>query len=314
LEEKALKIFTLAMLGLCLGLSATAGSVVVAPGGDWIGLNSPVIRTGFAEQLAPSSGASTRYDAYWNNNTLDGNTCANVGCFITKQGAFASTATSPDLDNAVWLGDAGAASGQRLDKFSFNAQPDGNTRILIELAGQSTSNWFGWYDSSFAGPFDSTNEGTRWGIIFDGNDSPTAALEGSKSSTSFLPTQNFGFWFLPKFTTTDFDRASAPKGALIANASTALNSGNAVFTESGRNKGFDNRQYFALFAESEAVVNNPPTEFWMGIEDLKAGDFDYNDMVVKFKLTSFVPEPGFYGALALGLGALFISFRSKRQN
>ena len=43
-------------------------------------------------------------------------------------------------------------------------------------------------------------------------------------------------------------------------------------------------------------------------EDTIRGDMDYNDTI--FRVT-FAPEPGLYGALALGVGGLVVAIRRR---
>lgn len=315
-----MKQLTICLL-LVLSAATLRADLVVAPDSSWIGLNNPGVgaTTALREQLVQNGNPTTRYQAYWNNNTLDSSDkCANVGCYLTSQSYFSGNADL-GLDNGVWLGKKDSPTGEAVTNFSFNGQTSGETRILIELAGMARKNWFGWYaPDQVGGGFTEANFNTAWGILFDGNDAAGGTgVNGVKGQVDFKPNGNFGFWFLPNFTDVDFDTNNsnpdqyirAAAGRLSGTATTT----NSVFTESSRNKGYTpDKQYFALFAASQAAVDNPPTDFWMGIEDLKAGDNDFNDMVVKFKLESFVPEPGFYGVLALGLGALLMA-RSRRQ-
>ncbi len=223
---------------------------------------------------------------------------------------------SPNADNAVWLGKNNGASA--LD-FSFEGDTGSNgLSLLIEIAGFRTTNWMGWYDADFRGTFTSANRGQVWDVVFDGNDAPDN-VSGSGSTTSFgtsvasaiiTPSPSFGFWFLSNHSAYDMNATN------VKNAADRLNGSDnrgAMFTQSDRNRIFDKtNQYFTLFAESEAALSANPAKYWVGVEDLRNGDWDYNDMVFSFSLISPVPEPGFYGVVAMGLAGLYW-LRSRRR-
>lgn len=313
----------LTILLLCVGAIATAG--VVTPDGSWQQLNNPGISTATGRVLNTGSvNNSGTTAAYWNNISSDARySCANIGCYITNQSYYQSAdglapgGTSPNADTGVWLGKNDGSAAQ---SFSFNGGigDGGRVDLLVEIAGNRNANWLGWYDTTFTGEFTLANYGDRWGLIFDGNDAPEYQTSNGgvkQSSVLISPTENFGFWFLTRHVAWD------PNNTSLTWAANRLNTGSdpnvsttgAMFTESSRNKSISTtNQYFSLFAESQAAAGTYPAKYWVGVEDLSNGDFDYNDMIFSFSLVQ-TPEPGFYGVLALGLAALAIRRFGRNQ-
>ncbi|MDX2149379.1 MAG: DUF4114 domain-containing protein [Bryobacteraceae bacterium] len=260
---------------------------IVEPAGSlqWTQLSTPVTIGAGQETI---SGVN----AYWNNTTFDyDGECANIGCFLTKSGAFVSSPlgdNSPNLSNPVYLEQSGG--GQPVD-FYFNAPPFENpVTLLLEIAGLNGVNWFGWYDAS-KNVADLTDD--DWETIFVGGDSQV-------TPKTFTPTTNFGFWFVAN-----------NQNPIVSPMTTAKLQSSGFFTESSQNAYDNDRQHFALFARSAVAANALPAEFWMGIEDLTDGDTDndYNDMVIKFTV---VPEPGYYALLGIGLAGLAYARRRHR--
>lgn len=336
---KTLLYCCVSALLFCTVLSAG----VVTPDGSW----QSVTNDGVSGEVLIGSNVA---NAYWNKDTWDAtNKCANVGCFITQKSYFTNTlgtpgTKSPKLDNGIWLG---KSNGGASLNFGFEGTTGGNAvEILVELAGYRTSNWMGWYDTDYFNPSTNnsfifgganSNYGTHWGLVFDGDDGPdynnTVTDATKKEAAVVTTTQNFGFWFLSNHSAYNVDGVTT-RDDLFTKASARLNVGcasgvstrGAMFTNAALNKTHSgtptcasttktydtSTQYFSLFAENEAALEVNPTKFWVGVEDLRNGDWDYNDMIFSFGLVSAVPEPGFYGALALGLSALFV-VRSRRK-
>jgi hypothetical protein len=92
--------------------------------------------------------------------------------------------------------------------------------------------------------------------------------------------------------------------------SAALRTNTARFTQSSKNTTGAGRttQYFTYFAENLAAVNGSTLTLLISAEDTIRGDMDYNDTI--FRVT-FAPEPGLYGALALGVGGLVVAIRRR---
>jgi hypothetical protein len=264
---------------------------LVVPGSSWVSLGNPSPVTG----SVITTGSPAVNGAFWNGDSTDSTSCANIGCYILNEGAFPGAATGPDLSDAQFLANSdgsGVAGG-----FYFTAAPSTPVTLLFEWAGYDTNNTMGWYKTNYASTGTGSFEAGEWGLLFNGS-----ATAGATSVT-FNPGDSFGFWFLPNYTGSDVQ-------ATLNSAS-----GPAIFTQTGLNKGASypssfgntNGNFFALFASASDLVS-PPTDFWIGIEDLPS-DLDYNDMIIKMTL---VPEPGFYGALALGLSGLYLAVRRKK--
>lgn len=259
---------------LLVGISSLAFANLVVPNGPWQTVTTPVSTTG--EVITGNTAATNA--AYWNNNTNDGTTCLNIGCYLTGATALAN---SPNLANPSWLGNA---DGSAVTDFYFSQGP-GSTELLLEVAGFSPNNWLGWYRQGVT--LTAANRGTDWDVIYTGANAPTLAA-------SFTPSGDFGLWFLSNYT-------------LNSNATTDLLTAlgtEARFTESSRNTGAagTTNQYYALFAQTSA--NTIPGTVWLGIEDVNfanGSDRDYNDMVIRLTV---VPEPGYYLLLSLGLAGL----------
>ena len=90
----------------------------------------------------------------------------------------------------------------------------------------------------------------------------------------------------------------------------SINGVNTYNTEANSNQ-------FALFAPgvttgaasgSNAILNS----FYLGAEDtaVTGGDKDFNDVVIEVTAT---PEPGFYGALAVGFSGLVLAVKRRRK-
>lgn len=287
---------------------------LVLPSATWQNIEVPVsVNSQVITSDVNNNGSNI---AYWNKDG-DGGTCSNIGCFVTGTGLYNNGSTpgpDPAIANpVVWLG---SNDGSAQSSFYFQGEPQGNITLEFELAGNAGKNWFGWYtvpaNANDPVPFTTLNKGShptgKWDVIFNGD----ATYTPTKASVSFEPGQQFGFWFLPNFTTDENTSVQS-----IVDRLNGVGSRQAVFTQSGRNKNMTpagantagvNNQYFTLFANSNDLVT-PPTKFYMGIEDLRDFDFDYNDMIVSFTI---VPEPGFYGALSLGLAGLYLAVRRRK--
>jgi hypothetical protein len=111
--------------------------------------------------------------------------------------------------------------------------------------------------------------------LFAGTDSP-------QLTTSFTPTGEYGFYL---------QRVSGP---------IALT-------------GTDAAAHFALF--SNVHSGNNLQEYFIGVEDNFPGsggsiDLDFNDVIVHV----IVPEPGFFGILAMSAAGLFVAYRRRRNS
>lgn len=271
--------------------SVWAGFTV--PAGPWQQLPNPLAVSG--ERIVDTNrNLAGNQTAYWNNNTADGTTCKNIGCIVT--GRVASTATDP-LTNAIWRDAAyiANADGTAVTNVYFQGSVSGPAVLNGEITSLKARSWVGWYDATLSpAALTSANFGTRWGVIFKGSDTVG-------KQTNFSPTSQFGFWYLAGFSSTD---------KTSTELSAALRTNTARFTQSSKNTTGAGRttQYFTYFSENLAAVNGSTLTLLISAEDTIRGDMDYNDTI--FRVT-FAPEPGLYGALALGLGGLVVAIRRR---
>lgn len=295
-----LSFLPLAVIASALTMQA---NVVIPPGTNYW---QQVAQTGVSgEKMAGTLNNDGGTAAFWNNNTDDGNTCRNIGCFVTKTGGFSTNATSPDWSDPVYLGED---DGSSVQNFYFQGQ-NGGTQLLLEVAGWAPNNWMGWYAINPAAPngaihFTGAGFGTQFGLFFDGND-----LVGSTVAT--IPATNYGLWFLSNYSSTNFTGTNTQ----VNNLANALNNNSGRrFSQSSRNSSAagTSNQYFAVFAESLSAATSVPVTYIIGVEDKNFGngsDKDYNDMIVKLTV---VPEPGFYTLLSVGFVGLMVARRRKK--
>jgi len=244
--------------------------------------------------------------AYWNNSTSDsGSQCANIGCFVTKKSYFANNTNSPGwatpstgnpatFDGPVYLGND---NGSAVDNFYFAQASGGSTSMKAEVAEWAANNWLGWYDKSKTLSALTSND---FGLIFAGS-------QATGASATFAPGKDYGLWFLSNYTGTNWQSQTA----------------NFKVTQSDKNATGNQNQYFSVFASSAAAAMTIPVTYYVGIEDTNmtctavtngpetctGGDRDYNDMVISLTV---VPEPGFYGVLALGFAGLGFARRRRK--
>jgi hypothetical protein len=111
---------------------------------------------------------------YWDGNSFDFTNPGNIGNYLTSTGAF--TVTGLGVGTLAYYGNA---NGTAVDNISFSTS--GNTQyptILLEVAGFSTQNTFGYYYLSAPNTLYE---------LFAGSDTVG-------TSKAFLPTQAYGFY------------------------------------------------------------------------------------------------------------------------
>jgi hypothetical protein len=236
--------------------------------------------------------------AFWDNKSKDGSNC-NVG-FWLQAGSWplncANQASSP----------FGTPPGQPLDYFAaagsgsvgttaagwlFTPSGPNNVTLRVEVAGNAGANEVGWYTADANG-----NVVGNLNVLFSGsNNAPSFATINTAS--------NFGFYLC--------------KGGSVNGTCSASN----LFLSGSANNGAStpNAGKFALFAQSPVHpnLNSQIQTYWMGIEDTPGDQGsnseawgDYNDLIIR---ATVVPEPGFYGVLAMGLSGLTVLVRRRKK-
>ena len=236
-------------------------------------------------------------DAFWDNPSKDNSVC-NIGYWLNATSwppagcgeDFKNGGGGPGVGNWEFFADTSGGVTPKGDtavgwymQFPQTTQTTGNLDLQLEIAGNRGVNEFGYYLITK----DQNNNVVKGALqqLYAGGATPDGP--SSIASFSLLPGSMFGFYI---------------KGADGYFYSSDIYDGNpegstgklAVFRENGRRSSL-------------------PNIFWIAAEDLKIsgeGIGDYNDFVVKLTV---VPEPGFYGLLAVGMSALLLAVRRRRQ-
>lgn len=243
-------------------------------------------------------------DAFWDNKSADGNQC-NVGYWLESSNWSAVGGPGGRCANDAFktndggpgkpLSFFGATGNPALNtSWAFTSVGDANTPVTLrlEVAGFKSTNEFGWVD-------DATK--TRY-QLFAGATNPTDATPPALLSKSItLPAgSGFSFYICPAGGCTDSLIRYSNSNNYAAGVNQAGRVGN-----------------FALFSEVPGLpsAGTSVRKYWIGVEDnlfnsIEGGYGDFQDLVISAEV---VPEPGFYGVLALGLGSLYIGISRRRR-
>ncbi len=234
---------------------------------------------------------------YWDGNSSDYNPePANIGYWLTKQGAFAPGGSAPaSVKNAspgVAYPYLGNADGSAITDVYFQATTPNWAAIKIEVAGLKSWNYFGIYKQGdlpgnlaelLTTPPGTIGASGKSMLLFQGSDGPGASL------TFVSPWTDFGFYL-----------ATEDSG----------NPGNvlwAFFSESSLNSGTETgKQHFAFFQARSGAY----PAYYIGAEDKPLGqsDKDYQDLVVYVQA---IPDASTWMLFLSGMPALAL-LRRKR--
>jgi hypothetical protein len=285
---RRISTFVFSFLALSVAPSAFANLVVTTPvnSGAWYGPTTAV-----ANNTGPIQGTP-----FWDSRSMDGNQC-NVGYWLQQTTSWNAGVGARCGNDSFVGGDKGPGALAFLASNSGEGTPVGwgftasgpNTVTLrLEVAGRRGTNSFGWVDSN----------GVRT-ELFAGSTAPTSGAAATKTINVASGT-SFGFYLCTA-------AAPTPGNCNNSNSFSSTTAYSASNTRSGK---------FALFSEVPAnpTNNSRIATYWVGVEDTAGNNSterwgDYNDMLIR---VTVVPEPGFYGALAMGLAGLFL-FTRRRQ-
>jgi hypothetical protein len=287
-------VLSLAIL-LVASVSAFGNIVIANPGGtgSWYGAPAP---------------DNSPVDAFWDNRSKDGRAC-NIGYWLDSADWDSHAA---GCSNDEWRPGGAGPGLSNLEFFANSATPatpvgwlmqvtgDNAVTLQLEIAGNRNRNTFGYYTLSQVNGSYVVN--TPMTQLFGGPDTPSTS-PGSVM-LAVAPGDFLGFYLCPA------SGLNVSGECGIGNSSAFLSS--AAFD--GNNIGRTGK--LALFREINPV--GPPAgvqqAYWIGAEDEvnsgSEGIGDYQDFVVRLTV---VPEPGFYGVLAIGMSALFLAVRRRRR-
>jgi hypothetical protein len=224
---------------------------------------------------------------FWDNPSGDGSQMG-IGYFMTGTGGFAGHADSPGQPIAYFGLSVVGLGGAPHDYWFHASTTNGfDGALLVEFAGFSGVNAFGWYQQG--------NRNART-VLFSGAD-------GAGAAVPFNPTPDFGFFL------------QSGEGNLYFTES-SLN---------GTPAGVDANlagQHFAAFGDGQSVYwigvedHRWPSETSVvemdELNENRTGDF--NDMVIRFSEATETPEPTTYALLSAGLLAIAWANFRRRTN
>ncbi len=266
--------------GLALFFVVTAGSAF----GDYI-VNGSFGNTG---------------PAYWNNASVDGTGCFNIGCLVSGQ---YGTTQSLNLSGLSW---ATSSPGGQGDFYMMGTGVQYQATVLLDATANVIA--FGIYD-----PFTHIRT-ALYQADGTSNVNSVQALVGS----TFSHVGPYGFYIDVKYT--------CPTGCptdLTASVYT-YNSQNSTNTSSNTVNGGpkyvvfaqQQAQHFAIFQTTTPtstgyIIGAEDSLFWNGLNPIE-GQGDFQDFALKLQVA--VPEPGSVGLMLAGCGALLaLAARRKRS-
>jgi len=216
---------------------------------------------------------------YWDNTSLDGEH-RNIGYALTGNPAVGlSNAPGAIPFWGMSFNSANDTGGNPDLNFFLNQTGGGsNASLRLEISDHSTTNEFGWYNTSSPAILHP---------IFSGS-------ESAVTNHSFDPTVNYGFYMKD-----------------------GRSGGQVFYTQSRLNSTAEREhQHFALFKGSSNTPGHDV--FWIGVEDLplsalgnnECGYGDYNDMIIRIES---VPEPSTLALWIIGFALTCMAVGRRRE-
>jgi hypothetical protein len=234
--------------------SAFADMLIGSPHADWQNWESSVL--------------NNNGTPYWDRSSWDGSN-KNIGYCLTSTNCGSSF--TPPGAIPYW----GMSNGAADPSFYFAGIPssDDSFTLILELAGYSSSNIFGWYQID-----QSTKQKTgNNNVIFSGPDSAGA-------SHTITVSQYYGFYFeIPQ-------------------------TGRTYYTQSQYNSDYRTRgeQHFSIFKNGKTFWMGMEDLYFCNT------DKDYNDMILRYTIPEATPVPEPSTFFLMGAGLLGVVLLNRR--
>ncbi len=220
--------------------------------------------------------------AYWNNPSVDGTGCFNVGCLVSGQ---YGTSQSLNLNGLSWA--TNSSSG--LSDFYFQGT---GSAYKMQVLSNATVNIiaFGIYDLSAPN--------TKI-ALFQGVANGPPLVQGSQF---FSHVGNYGFYIDVAY--------SCDPGSCPPNLQETYRSQSSTNTHVFTLSSLASTQHFAVFQTATGfVVGAEDGLFWNGLNPIE-GVGDFQDFAVNF--VQVVPEPGTIALFSLGAVGL-LAYKRRRK-
>lgn len=282
------------MMAAVVITAGTANHALAMPTFTVNGVGGATMQGGFTNEASVSQGSGH----YWAGNSADFSTSGTVGNYLTKTGAFSSTASSPAITFAN-LRSFGTLSGSTVQAanhtYGIAGGGTGGFKVLIEVAGLAAENEL-WY-------MQPTSGGVLKRIF--------AGSAGAGGTSSVTIAGEFSLYLIRTTNATDqaFLDSNAVTGMTAAQLAALTNTTWASSNNGSKNSATD--QHFASFQDASDLRH-----VYVGVEDiipLSGSDKDYNDLIIRMSTIQDVPAPPALVLAALGIPALGLVRRFTRK-
>jgi hypothetical protein len=140
--------------------------------------DSVIGTSGYGFQTWTTANLDQNSTPYWDHGSSDGS-YKNIGYYLTNSGFFDKSAAGPGA--IPYWGTSYASGGSADPNFYLQSTGSNYASLMIEIAGNATTNEFGWYE------IDNKGVAGTMHTIFAGS-----ASDGAKAT--FTPSDNYGFY------------------------------------------------------------------------------------------------------------------------